>query len=188
MYNIDKIKYDVKENLSKFRYEHSIMVANEAKKLAIKYNYDENKAYIAGLLHDIAKEFSDDENKKWIKKCNLNEKLLDKRYKDIIHADIGACFVKSKYNLDDEICNAIKYHTIGHVPMDTLDKIIFIADKIARKNITSIIKEEKKLAYKDLDRTLVLIIENEKKYLESIGKSINGETLKLLNFLKSKNS
>ena len=72
--------------------------------------------------------------------------------------------------------------------MDTLDKIIFIADKIARKNITPIIKEEKKLAYKDLDRTLVLIIENEKKYLESIGKSINGETLKLLNFLKSKNS
>lgn len=53
MYNIDKIKDDVRKNLSKFRYEHSIMVANEAKKLATKYNYDENKAYIAGLLHDM---------------------------------------------------------------------------------------------------------------------------------------
>ena len=47
MYNIDKIKDDVRKSLSKFRYEHSIMVANEAKKLATKYNYDENKAYIA---------------------------------------------------------------------------------------------------------------------------------------------
>ena len=68
MYNIEQIKNDLKNNLSQFRYEHSILVAEEAKKLANHYNIDEEKAYIAGLVHDIAKEFSDDENSKWIKK------------------------------------------------------------------------------------------------------------------------
>ena len=62
MTNICEIKNYLKSTLSDFRYEHSLMVANEAKKLAMHYNLDLDKAYIAGLVHDIAKEFSDEEN------------------------------------------------------------------------------------------------------------------------------
>ena len=71
MYDIEKIKNDLKNNLSQFRFEHSLLVADEAKKLALHYNYDSEKAYVAGLVHDIAKEFDDFENDKWIKKYNL---------------------------------------------------------------------------------------------------------------------
>ena len=60
MYNISKIKTDLKNNLSEYSYEHCIMVANEAKKLAIHYNVDPEKAYLAVLVHDIAKEYSDE--------------------------------------------------------------------------------------------------------------------------------
>ena len=65
MYTIEQIKKDLKKYLSEIRYEHSILVAEEAKKLAKYYNENEEKAYIAGLVHDIAKEFSDEENEKW---------------------------------------------------------------------------------------------------------------------------
>ena len=55
MYSIEKIKKDLKDRVSEYRYEHSLMVADEAKNLAKKYNLDEDKAYVAGLVHDIVR-------------------------------------------------------------------------------------------------------------------------------------
>ena len=50
MITIEKIEEDVKKTLSEYRYKHSLMVANEAKNLAKHYNYDEEKAYLTGML------------------------------------------------------------------------------------------------------------------------------------------
>ena len=83
-------------------------------------------------------------------------------YKNVIHANIGALVVKELYNLDDEICNAVRYHAVGNVPMTLLDKIIFIADKIARTTDNPIIDEEKKLAYSDIDKALACYINIQK--------------------------
>ena len=58
MVKIDLIKEDLKKNLKKSRYEHSLSVANTAKKLARIYGVDEDKAYVAGLVHDCAKSVS----------------------------------------------------------------------------------------------------------------------------------
>ena len=61
MYDVEQIKKDMKNNLSEFRYKHSIRVADTARKLAQHYKIDEEKVYIAGIVHDIAKEFSREE-------------------------------------------------------------------------------------------------------------------------------
>ena len=183
MYNIEKIKNDLKSNLSQFRYEHSIRVANEAKKLAEYYNADSEKAYLAGIVHDIAKEFSNEENKKWIEKYNLSKDLLSIEYRNIVHADIGAVVVKELYDLDYEICNAVKYHTIGNVSMSLLDKIIFIADVIGRKDTNTYIEEIRILAYQNLDKALKQCLIAQKEMLESKGERFHPEALKLLNSL-----
>lgn len=180
MYNIEQIKKDLKKNLSEFRYDHSIMVAEESKKLAHQYHLDEEKAYVAGLVHDIAKEFSNEENVEWIEKYNLSKELLLPEFKKIIHADIGAVVVKEKYGLDEEICNAVHYHTIGNVPMELLDKIIFVADKIARKSNNPIIEQERNLAYKDIDKSLKLCLNTQKEKLERDGKKMHPITIQLL--------
>jgi len=161
------------------------MVADEAKKLAINYGLDSEKAYVAGLVHDIAKEYSDEENLKWIQKYNLSKKLLAENLKPVIHADIGAVVVKELYNFDDEICNSIKYHSIGNYPMTLFEKIIFVADKIADNNPTdeSLI-ELQKLAYIDLDATLLRCLEYTKDYLEQHGATLEPITQKLLDSLK----
>lgn len=184
MENLNTIKNDLKKILSKQRYEHSLLVAIHAKKLAKLYNVDEEKAYIAGLVHDIAKEFSDEENKKWIEKYNMPKELLDPKYSKIIHANIGAIVVKQWYNFDDDICNSVCYHTIGHVPMTTLEKIVFIADKIGRTEMNDFFEKVKKLAYEDLDESLIFFIDSEKNYLENKGQEIHPTTLKLLDNLK----
>lgn len=184
-YEIESIKKDLKESLSEFRYEHSIKVANEAKKLAKHYHYDEEKAYVAALVHDIAKEFSDEENKLWIEKYHVSSEYLLPEFKNIVHAEIGAFVVKEKYHFDDEICNAVRYHAIGKFPMSLLDKIIFVADKIARDIKNPILEKEKVLAYQDLDKALALYLIMQKEKLEKKGLKMHPNSIELLKVLTS---
>ena len=65
MYNANLIKEDLKKTMSEKRFQHSLLVAQEAKKLAKKYNYDEQEAYLAGLVHDVAKEFNETQIKQY---------------------------------------------------------------------------------------------------------------------------
>lgn len=187
MYNIEKMTNDLKNNVSSFRYNHSLMVAEEAKKLAKHYKLDEEKAYVTGLIHDIAKDFSYEENHKWIKEYSLSKELYLEKYKDIIHADIGSIVVKKWYNLDNEICNAILYHTIGNINMTKFDKIIFLADKIARKNSNEFIEKLKRLTYKDLDEALIFYLNKQKILLSEKNLELHKNSLELLEYLAKEN-
>lgn len=178
--NIKTIKKDLKELLTPKRYEHSLRVAEESKNLAKTYQYDEKKAYIAGLIHDIAKNFTEEESKVWIEKYKLPKELLEEKYKNIKHADIGAVVAKEKYHLEDDICKAIKYHTIGNKDMDALAKIVFLADKIARNNLPKELQEVKELAYQNLNKALLCCLENEEIHLKSKGIKIHKDTKELL--------
>lgn len=120
----------LKENLNEERYFHTLGTAECAKELAEKYNLDCKKAYLAGLLHDCAKCFS-------------NEKLLDIIHKNLdveecemlnyktLHAPVSAYIAKKEFNVTDrEILSAIRWHTLGKLEMSDFEKIIFLADKI----------------------------------------------------------
>ena len=129
--NIDCIKERLKECLTEERYSHTLGTAHCAIKLAQKYKLDEQKAFLAGLLHDCAKCKSNDELLKIIKEelKNIDEGELQ-NYKTL-HAPVGEYFAKTIYDIDDrEILDAIRYHTIGRVGMSMFEKIIFLADKI----------------------------------------------------------
>lgn len=187
MKSIEFIKGDLKNRLSDKRYQHSLRVADEACKLAKIYGVLEENAYIAGLVHDVAKEFSSDENKYWVDKYQLPYDILKDNYKKIVHAEVGALVAGVLYEVNDDVKNAIKYHTIGNINMSLLDKIVFIADKIeCGKNYPGI-EDERVLAYKNIDKALQLCLENNKKKLESEGKVFHHASLNLLNALKEKN-
>ncbi len=183
---IDKIEENIKKNLSLFRYQHTMRVAKEAKALAKYYQLEEEKAYIAGLLHDIAKEFSEEENKRLIEKYKLPQELKNKQFKNIIHADIGAEFAREYYDIDIEIYKAIKYHTIGNRNMSMLAKIIFVADKIARENLSIKMQEVKKTAYVKIEEAIRLIILLEEEKLNEKGLRLHPDTVALLNEIKDK--
>lgn len=132
MKNTDYIKTWLAKNLSDKRYSHSLGSADCAKKLAKMYNLDEDKAYLAGLVHDCAKNFSDEELIKIIRndvKTGFDESEL--KNPKTFHAIAGAYIAKKEFEIDDiEILSAIRNHTIGQVNMSLFDKIIFLADKI----------------------------------------------------------
>lgn len=187
MHNLNKIKADLKNMVSESRYEHSLLVAFAASSLAHHYGLDENKAYVAGLTHDIAKDLSAEENSKIVSKYSLPKYLLNEENSKIIHAAVGAIIAKEYYNLDDEISNSIKYHTIGNANMTDFDKIIFIADKIGRKSPDETIERIRESAYENLDKAMMLCIQKTKTKLASIGKTLHPDTLKLLEKLQKNN-
>lgn len=183
MENIETIKKDLKKNLSEYRYEHSLRVAEVASKLACVYQIDPNIAYLVGLVHDVAKEFSEEENKKILEENKINIEDIDLSNSRIVHADIGAIVARSRYGFDEEMCHAIRCHTTGDLNMSLLDKILFVADKIEPGKDYIGICEERKLAYQDIDKALILCLENQKKKLEKEGKKFHPRSLELLNFL-----
>ena len=180
----DIIDKKVKELVKDTRYEHSVLVSIEAERLAKHYGIDSNKAKLVGLAHDIAKDFSDDENKYWVIKYNLDKSLLRSDYRKMIHADVGAVVCKEWFNFSDDMCLAIKYHTVANEKMSMLDKIIFIADKIGRKDIPENIKDLKGIAYENIDKAMVFFLEWEQIHLINNGADLLPQTKLILKELR----
>ena len=124
------VKKKLKTVLSQERYLHTLGVAETSLKLAKYFGLDEEKDYVAGLLHDCAKCFSNEELLNIINnnlKIDACEMINPKTY----HAPVGAFVAESEYGVSDkDILSAIRWHTIGKIGMSDFDKIIFIADKI----------------------------------------------------------
>ena len=132
--SIDEIMEWLKSNLDEKRYAHSIGTAECAQILANNFNLKENKAYVAGLLHDCAKCFSNEKLLSIINQ-NLPEVTEDEKasYKTL-HAPVSAYIAQTEFGVtDQEIISSIRWHTIGKVEMSDFEKIIFLADKIETK-------------------------------------------------------
>ena len=177
MEDIEKIKEDLKQILSERRYEHSIGVMNMAEELAKIYKVDIEIAKIAGLLHDNAKEMTKEEMFKYVEENNIEITEIEKISYQILHGKIGADIAKKKYGVDEQIQNAIKYHTTTSPEMDTLAKIVYVSDKIEmnRKSEGYDLEYERELAQKDLDKTVLYIIDASIKSLVEKGKLIEKE-------------
>ncbi len=187
---IDTIKKDLKEILSERRYIHSIGVMEMCGELAKIYNVDIEKAKLAGLLHDNAKEMTKEEMFKYAEENKIEINEIEKINFSILHGKIGADIAKKKYNVDKQVEDAIKYHTTTNLKMDTLAKIVYVSDKIEmnRKSEDYDIEYERKLAKKDLDKTVLYIIDSNIKSLIEKGKLIESDSIDTRNYLIIKNS
>lgn len=128
---IDEMRRLLQSRLKKSRFAHSIGVADTAVKLAKRFGVDTEKAYIAGLLHDCAREYENWQLPEEALKRGIAIGEVEERMPLLLHSYIGAMMIKDVYDVDDpEISQAIWRHTIGGRNMTDLDKIIYFADMI----------------------------------------------------------
>jgi len=128
---VDEQRRELQRRLKKSRFAHSIGVANTAVKLSEKFGVDVNKAYVAGLLHDCAREFENEDLPAEAVKRGIKIGEVEKVAPILLHAYIGAKMVTEIYGVnDEEIIQAIYRHTVGAKNMSALDKIIYFADMI----------------------------------------------------------
>ena len=174
---ISELRAKLQKNLSAHRYEHSIGVEYTAAALAMRYGADVLKAEIAGLMHDCAKEYSDEE---------LAAKCPGEGNAKTLHAVYAPVVAREKYGIDDvEILSAMRWHTTGKAGMALLDKIVFVADFIepSRKMIT-ILPEMRRLAFTDLNYTVYRIAEETMYYLEMKNAPLDLKTKECYDWLK----
>ena len=151
----DKIKYYkscLKKRLSKERYHHSICVASEAKALAKENNFDEKKAYLAGLVHDVCKEDGTKKQLELMSRCKTYIDDVERTSKALYHAVAGSVYIEENFKItDNDIQNAVRYHTVAREGMSTLEKIVYLADLVSVDRTYSDVKKYRKLAHKNLD-------------------------------------
>ena len=126
---ITEYKNLLKSRLKEKRYNHSLCVADEAKRLALKYGADPDKAYLAGLLHDITKNSEEKEHFDLFSQYGVVLSPIEKSSQKLWHAMSGSLYVKNILNIDDEeILSAIRYHTTAKEDMSLFEKILYLAD------------------------------------------------------------
>ncbi len=166
--DVRKLTKAMEETLSGKRFQHTLGVAYTAAAMAMKYEVDVKKALIAGLLHDCAKCMSDEKLLKLSEKENIEVTDVERRNPYLLHAKVGAMLATKEYDIDDEeILDAITYHTTGRPGMTDLDKIVFVADYVepGRDKAPNLAKV-RKLAFEDLDGAVRRILKDTLKNLE----------------------
>ncbi len=176
----------IKNFLTKKRLFHTLNVVKISLYLAEKYKVNPKKVFWAAILHDIAKDIKISQQKKILK--NLNDNEL-KEIPLIWHGFTGAIIAKKIFKITDEnILNAIKYHSTGNLKMRNIEKIVFVADYIepGRKYLSSV-KIRKKLKMKmELNELVLLVLEEKIKYLIKLKKNIFKNSIDLWNNLSFK--
>jgi len=166
--DVRKLTKAMEETLSGKRFQHTLGVAYTAAAMAMKYGVDMKKALVAGLLHDCAKCMSDEKLLKLSEKENIEVTDVERRNPYLLHAKVGAMLANKEYDIDDEeILNAITYHTTGRPDMTDLEKIVFVADYMEPgRDKAPNLEKVRKLAFEDLDEAVRKILKDTLKYLE----------------------
>jgi len=175
--NLEGIKAYLKAKISPKRYAHSKRTADFAAHLAKVHSEDIDKAYLAGLLHDMAKQLTPPEAKKYSN--NLDE--FDLSHSHVNHSFIGAQMAREMLNINDsDILNAIRYHTTARLSMSPLEQIIFIADKIEEGRNYPESEYLKALAETNLDKAVLETLQITTSIAEKKGKRIHPLSLEVL--------
>lgn len=174
-FDFEKVRKKMEKELDAKRFEHTLGVSYTAAALAMCHQEDIFKAQTAGLLHDCAKCMSNEKKLEICEKHHIKVTEIEKQNPFLLHAKVGSYLAKKRYHIEDEdILNAILNHTTGRPGMSKLEKIIYIADYIepGRKHAPNL-PEVRELAFHDLDKALLQILEDTLEYLQSIESPID---------------
>jgi predicted HD superfamily hydrolase involved in NAD metabolism len=149
------LEIKLKKLLPKERFQHSLRVKEAALKLAQGFSVDKNKVRTAALLHDCSRYLKSPEMVEAAKGFGIKVTKIEEFEPKLLHARLSARIAKRDFGITDkEILTAIEKHTVGHEEMNTLDKIIYLADHIEEGRDFKEVSRLRKLASKDLDRAI----------------------------------
>lgn len=147
---------ELKKHLQPARLYHSINVAEEAKKLALHYGADPEKAYTAGLLHDIMKNTPDDVLLNFFRENGIILTRTEQASRKTWHAIAGEAYCRLVLSVtDSEILSAIRWHTTARAGMSLLDKVLFIADFISADRDYNGVERMREKAYISLESAML---------------------------------
>lgn len=187
LYDEEKVKSLLKQKLSEKRYMHSVAVAQMAKELAKTVQIDGNKAYATALVHDITKDTLPEIQLQSIEKSGIMLNSLEKEMTQLWHAISGAAYVKENFTgIDDEVIDAIRYHTTAKKEMSPLCKVVYIADCISYDRNYQGVEKLREIAFSDIDKAIVMSTRATISMLRDNQKPIHTDTQQAYNYYLDK--
>ena len=181
--NREQLMRAVEKEMPAKRWEHTLGVMESAVQLAYRYGADPGKAELAAILHDVAKYWPVEKQRQIIVEHGLPRELLDYD-KALWHAHVGALVAQRDFGIDDEeVLNAIRYHTSGRVRMTKLEKVVCLADYIEPGRNFPGVDQLRELAEASLEKALLAGFDGTISELLSRGKKIFPLTLLARNAL-----
>ena len=178
--NVEEIITFLKGRLKEKRLIHSFGVMEMAERLAKCHNVNVEDAKIAGLLHDCAKNMSNEELIEYCKENNIEIDDIKLKSPGILHADVGADIAKKRFGVNENIARSILFHTLANDKMTDLDKIIYIADLVEEGRELEGIEKIREMAFIDLDKALVMGLEYCMDNVRLVGKTVHAQSVNAL--------
>lgn len=178
----DELLKKIQERVSEKRYKHMLGVEKSARELAERFGVNCDKAGLAGLLHDYAKELSDQDFLQLITEKNLDPDLKNWG-NNIWHGLVGSYVVASELGItNDEILRAIALHTTGSKDMTDLDKIVYVADYIEENRQFPGVDRAREIACVSLNQVVAYETAHTISHLANKGIPIYPKTLETYNY------
>ena len=183
----EKIMEVLKEKLKPKRLKHSIGVKETAAELARVFGADVEKASLAGLIHDYAREIRLDVAIEESRKHDLTVDSVCYLEPVLLHGPLGAKLANLEFGVaDQDILNAVFYHTTGRKDMSLLEKIIYVSDFIEPNRDFPGVEEARKIAFVSLDRCVLFAHDSSIRHIIAKGKIIHPDTVLSRNDLLSR--
>lgn len=185
---VKEIENNLSKMLNKTRYEHVLRVRDKAIELAKLHNQDVTKIELAALLHDCAKNneemYLDKYKKEFEELRNLRKNNPDMENPKLLHCYLGRIVASKEYGVnDEEILDAIEFHTTGRINMTDFEKIIYLADKTEDKRDYDGVDEIRRLSKINLNKAIVKSLDDTIKYLIEGEREISITSVNVRNYL-----
>lgn len=176
-----------KKRLSAKRYQHTLNVRRMAVKLAKRWGADPEKAALAALLHDTAKELPREEMLQILNDNAIMAENAQNRPSPVWHGICAAILAQTQWGVEDEeVLSAIRCHTTGKPGMSLLGEIVFLADMTSAERDYPEVDYLRKLEKEDIHRAMREALEMNLHWLEESGKPVDEETRAALEDLRQR--
>ena len=170
----------------KKRVAHVIGCSQTARELALVHGADPTDAERAGILHDITKALTGEDQLRLCERYGIIISDFERRHTKLLHAVTGAAVAKHVFGENDAVCQAIRWHTSGRADMTTLEKIIYIADYMEPNRNFPGVQTLRELAYTDLDAALMMGLQMTAEHLKEQKAEMARHSVEAMEFLTRK--
>lgn len=170
----------LRQRVTRPRYYHSLGVADTAVLLAERWGVDPERARLAGLLHDWARELPDAETAELCRRFRLPERVGGYPTA-LLHGPVAAALLREEMGVRDEaVLEAIELHTVGRPGMSRLARVVWLADAIEPTRDYPGVGELRRLACESLEEAMAAALHSSIRFLRSQGAVLEGDSLRLL--------
>ncbi len=172
----------IRTRLTDYRFHHSLCVAEESRRLAERYGADPDKAYTAGILHDIMKDTPGDTQREMLEQYGAVLDTVEQKSPTLWHARSGEVFLQNILGVEDEvILRSVRYHTTGRAGMTLPEKVLFVADFTSADRNYPDVDVMRRLADRSLDEAILYGVDYTIRYLMDEGRAVHPDTVALYN-------